>query len=160
MQKVSWHVAHGCMVTEVGERNTKWLWNREGEMNQWMALPSQLIQQASLPSSVDYFSPSFRSWALDHFSFPSPLHSTQFCHPAKETNQKALSLSLHTFPLSHSAVPCLCPLMVWSAPCCPSTLNFDPHTAPQPVMSQREQRRLRSDPRSNELVSSEHFWVL
>lgn len=95
-------------------------------MNQWKALPSWLIQQASLPSSVVYFPPTFRSWALDHFSFPSPLHSAQFCHPAKETNQRALSLSLHTFPLSHSAFLCLCPLMVWSAPYCLSTTLWPP----------------------------------
>lgn len=99
-------------------------------MNQWKALPSWLIQQASLPSSVVYFPPTFRSWALDHFSFPSPLHSAQFCHPAKETNQRALSLSLHTFPLSHSAFLCLCPLMVWSAPYCLSTTLWPPPPPP------------------------------
>lgn len=65
------------------------------------------------------------------------------------------SLSHHTFPLSHSAFLCLCPLAVQSAPHCVSTLHFDPPL--RPMMSHREQGLLGSDPRSNVLVSSEHF---
>lgn len=80
-----------------------------------------LFSRPLSPRLSSIFSP-FRSWALDHISFPSPLHSAQFCHPAKETNQRALSQSPHFSFVSL----CLSLLIVRSAPYCLSTLHFDP----------------------------------
>lgn len=79
-----------------------------------MEVPAIPSHSAGLLSArlSSIFPPSPRAWALDHFSFPSLLHSAQFCHCAKETNQKAFSLSASMpfffffffFPLlSHSA---------------------------------------------------------
>lgn len=122
-------------------------------MNQCKALPSWLIQQSSLASSAVYFSPSFRSWALDHFGFPSPLHSAQFCHPAKETNQRALSQPPH---FSFVSLSLSVPLSTCSSVC---TL-LSQHASLWPtrsMMSHQEQGLLGSDPGLNELVSSEHF---
>lgn len=116
-QPQRWRRRHLCGWLKEGRWKTQLV--RRGEMNKWKPRPSWALQPTLFPSSVIYFSPSLRCWALDHFSFPSPLHSTQFCHPAKETNQRALSLSLHIFPLFHSAFLCLCPLIVWSATSCP-----------------------------------------
>lgn len=131
-------------------------------MNQWKALPSWLIQQASLPSSVVYFFPPLFVLELLITSL-SPLHCIPHSFvilPRKRIREP--SLSHHTFPLSHSAFLCLCPLVVRPAPYCLSTLQFDtlpplPLPPPRPMMSHREQGLLGSDQRSNELVSSEHF---
>ena len=83
-----------CGRTVTGERGNEYLKARAVLGSSANPPPPRL---SSIPL------PSLRCWALDHFSFPSLLHSTQFCHPAKETNQRALSVSLHTFPLFHSA---------------------------------------------------------
>lgn len=102
---------------------------------------------------LSIFSLSFHSWALDHFGFPSPLHSAQFCHPAKETNQRALSQPPH---FSFVSLCLSLPLSTCSSVC---TL-LSQHTLlwPTPfMMSHREQGLLGSDPGLHELVSSEHF---
>lgn len=123
-------------------------------MNQWKALPSWLIQQASLPSSVVYFVLLFSflsSWSLLFplsTAFRTVLSSCQGNESESLLSATTLFLCL-TLPFL-----CLGPLAVRSAPSCLSTLRFDP---PRPMMSQREQGLLGSDPRLNELVSSKHF---
>lgn len=113
---------HLCGCTVTGDEKHSWL--GEGKwINGSLGHPG-LFSQPRSPRLSSIFPPSLRCWALDHFSFPSPLHSTQFCHPAKETNQRALSLSLHIFPLFHSAFLCLCPLIVWSATSCPPPIPW------------------------------------
>lgn len=107
-----------------------------------MEVPAIPSHSAGLLSArlSSIFPPSPRAWALDHFSFPSLLHSAQFCHCAKETNQKAFSLSasMPFFFFFSSFVSlclpflCLCPLSVWSAPRRFGTLNFDPRAHPAP----------------------------
>lgn len=95
-------------------------WERENESMEGIAI---LAYSAALsPLVCHLFFPFFRSWALDHFSFPSPQHSTQFCHPAKEMNQRTLSQSPHFSFVS----PCLALLVVRFSPDCLSTLQFDP----------------------------------
>lgn len=123
-------------------------------MNQWKALPSRLIQKASLPSSVVYFFPPLFVLELLITSL-SPLHCIPHSFvilPRKRIREP--SLSHHTFPLSHFACLCLCPLVVRPAPHCLSTLHFDLRS---PWCHTRSKGCWEVDPRSNELVSSKIF---
>lgn len=132
----SWCAVCGCTVTE-----KKHGLFAEGK---WINEGSAILSSSAnlVPLVCHLFSPPLLCWALDHLSFPSLLHSTQFCHPAKETNQRALSVSLHAFPLFHSAFLCLCPLIVGLQP---------PARLPSHDVIHQEQWLLGSDLRSNEL---------
>lgn len=114
----SGHVVNDCAVREREWEGTRENGNMVGKgkwINRRPCHPG-LFSRPLYPCLSSIFSP-FRSWALDHFSFPSPLHSAQFCHPAKETNQRALFSFVSL---------CLSLLVVRSAPYCLSTLHFDP----------------------------------
>lgn len=124
-------------------------------MNQWQALPSRLIQQASLPSSVVYFCPLFSflsSWSLLFplsAAFRTVLSSCQGNESESPLSATTLFLCL-TLPFSASVRrSSVCTLLsehtsLWPPPS-------------RPMMSHGEQRLSENDPGSNRLVSSAHI---
>lgn len=120
--RARWAYSRGCTVTELSWWNANRM--KKGKLINVRPCHSGLFSRSLSVCMLSIFPPLFVLELL--ITLVSPLHCIPHSFvilPRKRI--RGLSLSHHTFPLSHSAFLCLCPLVVHSAPYCLSTLHFD-----------------------------------